>query len=104
MKASAYRLWPRRATTANAKGPPLCLQGNFQVRERRLRGKGRHAASCCVAVAMNAVLGRTSGSTRGLTRMGIPAVEFLPVDVLVSLVSAAVLRNPRVLPLHAARS
>lgn len=35
-----------------------------------------------------------------LARMGITAVEFLPVGVLVSLVSAAVLRNPRVLPIH----
>lgn len=33
-----------------------------------------------------------------VARMGITAVEFFPVGVLVSLVSAALLRNPRVLP------
>ncbi len=33
-----------------------------------------------------------------LARMAITAVEFFPVGVLVSLVSAAVLRNPRMLP------
>lgn len=62
----------------------------------------REGASAAAIEAQTAEMQRMAVRYRDpLFRMPITAVEILPVGILVALISAAILRNPRVLPARA---